>query len=79
MHKFFNKRLIVSLAAIDPFGLQKYNGFTVGSNYRIESHSESNTQNFRLSISYQISKTMIKSKLDDKQKKDALDKLGLSK
>ena len=76
MHKFYNKRLIVSLAAIDPFGLQKYNGFSAGTNFRIESHSESNTQNFRLSFSYQISKTMIKSKLDDKQKKEALNKLN---
>jgi hypothetical protein len=76
MHKFYNKRLFVSLAAIDPFGLQKYNGYTVGTNFIIESHSESNTQNFRLSLSYQISKTMIKSKLDNKQKKEALDKLN---
>ncbi len=75
MHKFFNKRLIVSLAAIDPLGLQKYDGFTYGTNFTIESHSESNTQNFRLSVSYQISKTILKSKLDDKQKKEALDKL----
>ncbi len=76
MHKFMNKRLIVSIAAIDPFGLQKYDGYSVGTNFKIESHSESNTQNFRLSASYQISKTMIKSKLDSKQKKEALDKLS---
>lgn len=75
MHKFFNKRMIISIAAIDPFGLQKYNGFVYGTNFNIESHSESNTQNFRLSVSYQINKTMIRSKLDDKQKKEALDKL----
>jgi hypothetical protein len=76
MHKFFNKKLIVSVAAIDPFGLQKYDGYTVGTNFNIISHSESNTQNFRLSMSYQISKTMIKSRLDDKQKKEALHKLN---
>jgi len=76
MHKFFNKRLVVSIAAIDPFGLQKYDGFSAGTNFKIESHSESNTRNFRLSVSYQISKTMIKSKLDSKQKKEALDKLS---
>jgi len=73
--KFFNKRLIIGLSAIDPFGLQVYNGFTYGTNFNIESHSESNTQNFRLSVSYQLSKVMLKSNLNDKQKKDALDKM----
>ena len=75
LHKFFNKKLVMSIAAIDPFGLQKYDGYTSGINFNIISHSESNTQNFRLSLSYQISKTKIKSTLDEKQKKDALDKL----
>jgi hypothetical protein len=74
--KFLQKRLVVALAAIDPFGLQVYNGYTYGTNFNIESHSESNTQNFRISVSYQISKTMIKSKLDAKQKQEALDKLS---
>lgn len=75
MHKFFNKKLIASIAAVDPFGLQKYDGYTTGTNFNIISHSESNTQNFRISLSYQLSKTMIKSKLDDKQKQEALEKL----
>ena len=73
--KFLNKRLQIGLSAIDPFGLQQYNGFTYGPNFNIESHSESNTQNFRISISYQLSKVMVKSNLNDKQRKDALDKL----
>ena len=73
--KFMNKRLLIGLSAIDPFGLQKYNGFTYGPNFTIESHSESNTQNFRISISYQLSKVMLKSNLNDKQKKEALDKM----
>jgi hypothetical protein len=73
--KFFNKHLVVSLAAIDPFGLQRYHNFTYGTNFNIESFSYSNTRNFRLAISYQISKNIMKSKLNDKQKQDALDKL----
>ncbi len=73
--KFFNKRVIIAVSAIDPFGLQKYNGFTYGTNFNIESYSVSNTQNFRLSISYQLSRTMVKSNLNDKDKKDALDRL----
>jgi len=73
--KFFDKHLIISLAAIDPFGLQKFHNFTYGTNFNIEGYSISNTQNFRLSVSYQLSKVMVKSKLDEKQKKETLDKL----
>ena len=75
MRKFFNKRVFISLAAIDPFGLQKYKGYSSGTNFNIESYSVSNTQNFRLSISNQISRTMVRSNLNAKQKKEALDKL----
>ena len=75
MRKFFNKRVFISLAAIDPFGLQKYKGYSSGTNFNIESYSVSNTQNFRLSISYQITRTMVRSNLNAKQKKEALDKL----
>jgi outer membrane receptor protein involved in Fe transport len=73
--KFFNKRVIVALAAIDPFGLQQYNGYTYGPNFIIQSHSISNTQNFRISLSYQLSKVKIRSNLNDKQKQDALDRV----
>lgn len=73
--KFFNKRVTIGIAAIDPFGLQKYNGFTYGSNFTIESYSASNTRNFRLTLSYQLSKVMVRSNLNDKHRKEALDKL----
>jgi ferric enterobactin receptor len=73
--KFFNKHLVVSLAAIDPFGLQRYHNFTYGTNFNIESFSYSNTRNFRLSISYQISKNIMRSKLNEKDRQAALDKL----
>ncbi len=75
MHKFFNKKLIASFAIIDPFGLQKYDGYTVGTNFNIISHSESNTQNFRLSLSYQFNKTMLKSKLAEMEKQSAINSL----
>ncbi len=70
--KFFDKKLVVSFTAIDPLGLQKYNGITTGSNFIVESYSESNSQNFRLSFNYQISKIFIKNSINDAQKKDAL-------
>ncbi len=73
--KFFNKRVMVSLAAIDPLGIQTYHSFTYGPNFNIESYSESNTRNFRLTLSYQVSRTILKSNLDGKQKKEALDRL----
>jgi hypothetical protein len=73
--KFFSKRVMVSLAAIDPFGIQKYHNFTYAPNFNIESYSESNTRNFRLTLSYQISKTLMKSDLDNKDKQKALDRL----
>ncbi len=73
--KFFKKRMIIGVSAIDPFGLQKYKGFTAGTNFNIESYSITNTQNFRLSISYQLSRVMVKSNLNDQQRKDALDRL----
>jgi outer membrane receptor protein involved in Fe transport len=76
MHKFLNKKLIASLSAYDLFGSQTYRGYSEGTHFKIDSYSQSNTQNFRLSISYQISKSILKSKLDDKQKKEALDKLS---
>lgn len=73
--KFFDKRVMISIAAIDPFGIQTFHNFTYGPNFNIESFNESNTRNFRLTLSYQISKTLLKSDLDGKQKKEALDKL----
>lgn len=75
MRKFFKKHLNITIAAIDPFGLQKYKGYTSGPNFNIESFSVQNTQNFRLSLSYQISKVMVKSSLEDKDRKAALDRL----
>jgi outer membrane receptor protein involved in Fe transport len=71
--KFFNKKMVVALNAVDPFGLLKYSSFTYAPNFYIESHSESNTKNFRLTISYQLSKVRVKSNLSDKQKTDAIE------
>jgi ferric enterobactin receptor len=73
--KLFKKRMIIGLSAIDPFGLQKYNGFTAGTNFNIESFSTTNTQNFRISLSYQFSKVIVKSNLNNQQRQDALEKL----
>jgi hypothetical protein len=75
-HKFLNKKLVVSLAAIDPFGLMKYTDHTIAPNFISDSFSESNSQNFRISINYQINKIFIKTSMSDKQKNDAVNNSG---
>ena len=58
--KLFNKKLIVSLNVIDPFRQQQNRTFTYGSNFALESLSSTNTRNYRLSLSYVISKQIKK-------------------
>ena len=58
--KLFNKKLIVSLNVIDPFRQQQNRIFTYGSNFVLESLSSTNTRNYRLSLSYVISKKIKK-------------------
>ncbi len=75
--KFFNKRLIVGFNAIDPFVVQKYTTFTYGSNFNLESFNSTQTRNFRVSVAYQLNKIVTKSRITDKQKKEALEKMKL--
>jgi outer membrane receptor protein involved in Fe transport len=77
--KMFKKQMTVGLLAIDPFRIQRYQNITYGTNFSIESYSESITRNFRLTISWQISKNVVKSKLTQQQKEEALKKMGSSK
>jgi hypothetical protein len=73
-HKFFNKRLNVSLNVIDPFSPQQYTSFTYGRNYFLESHSQARTKNIRIAVSYQLNKVVQKKMVSDKQKKAAIEK-----
>jgi hypothetical protein len=77
--KMFKKQMTVGFLAIDPFRIQRYQNITYGTNFSIESYSESITRNFRLTISWQISKNVVKSKLTQQQKEEALKKMGSSK
>lgn len=61
--KFLNKKLVVNLAAIDPFGLATFIGYTEGKNFILNSYSASNTRNFRLTISYQLNKNFLEKQL----------------
>ncbi|NII28041.1 TonB-dependent receptor [Pseudoflavitalea sp. X16] len=51
-HKLFNKRLVLTLNAIDPIFQQKYTSFTFGPNYNLESFSNARTLSYRLTVSY---------------------------
>ena len=73
--KFFNKRLQVSLNAVDPFRVQQFTTFTFGNNFNLESFNSTQTRNFRIALSYQLNKIVQKSKMSDKQKQQALDKI----
>ncbi|MDI9365143.1 MAG: outer membrane beta-barrel protein [Flavobacterium sp.] len=74
-HKFFNKRVIVNFNIFDPFTTQQYTTYTYGSNFNIENYSSTTTRNYRLGVSYQLSKIIKKSTITSKQRQSALDKL----
>lgn len=68
--KLFNKKLVISFNVIDPFGQQHNRVLTYGTNFNLESFSNTQTRNFRLAISYIFSKTIKKNKtLPSVQKK----------
>lgn len=56
--KLFNKRLVLTLNAIDPIFQQKYTSFTFGPNYNLESFSNARTRSYRLTISYAFTNLM---------------------
>jgi hypothetical protein len=55
--KFFQKRLIITLNAIDPFIQQETKTYTFGSNFNLQSFTQTNTRNFRATVSYLINKS----------------------
>ena len=72
--KLFNKKLIITLNAIDPFFQQKNRVYTYGSNFNLESYSSTQTRNFRLTLSYNLAKVNKGNKLsgNDKSKLKSL-------
>ena len=57
--KLFKKKIIVTLNAVDPFTQQQNKTFTYGPNFSLESHSRTQTRNYRLTLSYNFNKTTI--------------------
>ena len=68
--KWFQKKLITTLNIIDPFNQQEYRSFTYGKNFFQENHSSTRTRNFRLSVSYNLSKMPKKPKGKEIDKKE---------
>jgi hypothetical protein len=58
--KFFNKKLVITINAIDPLSNQQRRIFTYGTNFNLESYSNTRTRNFRLSLAYNFTKTQKK-------------------
>jgi hypothetical protein len=54
--KLFNKRLVITVNAIDPFSNQQRRIFTYGTNFNLESYSNTRTRNFRLTMAYNFTK-----------------------
>jgi outer membrane receptor protein involved in Fe transport len=55
--KLLNKKLVLTLNAIDPLVNQQRRVFTYGTNFNLESFSLTRTRNFRLSVAYNLTKT----------------------
>jgi hypothetical protein len=54
--KFLKKKLVLSLSVVDPFRQQQNKYFIYASNFNLESFSTTRTKNFRIAVSYLLSK-----------------------
>lgn len=55
--KFFAKKLVITVNAIDPFVQQQTRSFTYAPNFNLESFNATQTRNYRLSVAYNFTKT----------------------
>ena len=58
--KLFNKKMVITFNAIDPFSNQQRRIFTYGTNFNLESYSSTRTRNFRMTVAYNFVKTQKK-------------------
>ncbi len=73
--KFFEKRLIIGINIIDPISMQQYTTYIYGTNFTTKNYSSANTRNYRLTISYQLNRMVQKSKMSEKEKQKAIDRI----
>jgi hypothetical protein len=57
--KILKKKFIITLNAIDPLVQQQNRTFTYGPNFNVESYSQTQTRNYRLTLSYMFNKTKV--------------------
>ena len=57
--KIFKKKFIITLNAVDPLVQQQNRTFTYGPNFNLESYSQTQTRNYRLTLSYTFNKTKV--------------------
>ncbi len=75
--KFFKKKLIVTVNAVDPFIQQQNNTFTYGPNFNLESFSRTQTRNYRITLSYSFTKTTTAKKKGPTAKDQLKQKTGI--
>ncbi|HMP87862.1 MAG TPA: TonB-dependent receptor family protein [Lacibacter sp.] len=56
--KLLKKKIILTFNAVDPFISRQNRFFTEGTNFQLESFSRTSTTNYRLTISYQFSRSV---------------------
>jgi len=71
--KFFNKRFVVTINAIDPLFQQENRSFTYGPNFNLESMNSTNSRNYRLTLGYNFMRGVSKAK--SKAEKEKLKQL----
>jgi hypothetical protein len=65
--KLLNKKLIVTVNAIDPFVQQQNHSFTYGTNFNLENYNSTQTRNYRLTLGYNFSRSQKKKPASTKQ------------
>jgi hypothetical protein len=58
--KILKKKFIITFNAVDPFLQQQNRTFTFGPNFNLESFNQTQTRNYRLTLSYTFNKTAVK-------------------
>lgn len=56
VQRFLKKKLALSLSVVDPFRQQQNRFFTYAGNFNFESYNTTKTKNFRIAVSYILSK-----------------------
>ena len=67
--KLFNKRVIITVNAIDPLFQQENRSFTYGPNFNLESFNSTNTRNYRLTLGYNFIRGVSKAKARKEKEK----------